>query len=107
MADVKYFSIMDFIPEIGEPDYYGAVFWAIEAALGPKKINIVFDMVFFWSFAYTGYYFFAIFFIVSLVPQILIDMILFSIFPMLDMPYVPWKIFYDVIDQYANLELQQ
>ena len=103
LADIKYFSIMDFIPtDESEPDYAGAVFWCVEAALGPKKVNIIFDLIMLLSFSYLGYYFFSLFFLVSLVFQVLIDMIVFSIFPMLDMPYVPWKHFYDIIKRYAD-----
>ena len=55
IADVKYFSVMDFIPQDGsEPDYAGAVFWCLEAALGPKKVTTIFDFIFLMSFSYTG-----------------------------------------------------
>jgi len=43
-----------------------------------------------------------LFFLVSLVPQILVDVGLFSVFPMLDMPYVPWELFYNVISVYSD-----
>ena len=71
----------------------------MEAFFGPNKINLVFDILFLNIFFYLGYYQVLGFFIFAIVPEFAFHIILFTIFPMLDMPYVPWSAIFDAMSQ--------
>ena len=91
---------MDYIPQDGsEPDYVGLVFWILEAVIGTNKINLVFDILFLDIFFYLGSYQVLGFFIFAIVPEFVLHVIFFNIFPILDMPYIPWSAIFEAISQ--------
>ena len=99
---VKYNTIYEFLPLDGkETDYAGLVQWCIEAVLGPKKVTWVFDLFFLVAYVYIGYYELSFFYIPAAIIGFLGDIVLFNIFPMLDMPYVPWG---SIINSWENGE---
>ena len=88
---VKYNSFGEFLPLDGkEANYGGLVPWCLEAVFGPKKVTWVFDIFFMLSYLYIGYYELTAFYIPAVIIGFMGDIILFNIFPFLDMPYIPW-----------------
>lgn len=58
--------------------------------LGPKKLMWMFDVMFMVIYIYLGYYELFFFYVPAVILGFLGDIVLFNVFPMLDMPYIPW-----------------
>ena len=43
-----------------------------------------------FEFQYLGQYQLLGFFMVAIIPEMIIDLVVFTLFPMLDMPFIPW-----------------
>ena len=73
-----------------ETDYAGLVPWCVEAVLGPKKLTWALDLFFLIGFFYIGNFELVLFYLPAVIIGFLGDIVLFNVFPMLDMPYIPW-----------------
>mgnify|MGYP000985769400 CR=1 FL=1 len=99
---MKYNAITEYLPLDGrETDYAGLVPWCIEAVFGPKKVSWVLDIFFLLAYLYLGYYELAFFYVPAVIIGFLGDIVLFNVFPFLDMPYIPWG---RIIESWENGE---
>lgn len=63
----------------------------MEIFLDPKKITILFDLIYAVVFVYLNFSYVATFFVTAIVFALPMELLVFNILPSLDMPHVPWE----------------
>jgi hypothetical protein len=70
---------------------WGAIFWIWDLTIGnPKRITMIYDIAYLCMFFFMGNWSLLIFFIVTLSISMPMELFVLNIFPMLDMPHIPW-----------------
>ena len=73
--------------------WFGLINWFLQIFLDPKKVTIVFDIIYAIIFTYLNFAYVSTFFLTALVFAVPMELITFNLQPSLDMPHVPWEIF--------------